>query len=254
MLYCIFQEEICPQTKKHHWQGYVQFKASYTYRQAEAHLGIIPKTAKVRPQLAPKNQQARDYCHKTDSAIPDTVQEFGDFVSSKQGKRTDLDAMARIVIACPDLVKLAESHPGMVFARQKQIKEFIHLMFPSSHREVRVHYYWGVPRSGKSYSARVDFPDIYAVPPINNTLWFSSEYTNQKAILFDDFEYKPAHRQILLRVGDPYPLAVEVKNGFTSAHWTDVVFTSNFPPPNDNAFLSRISVIREFIEPWKKSE
>lgn len=82
--YLCYQTEICPKTKREHLQGFVQFKEKISMRKIKK----IYKSIHIENAKG-TNVQARNYCKKSESAVPNTFVEFGIFVKG-QGQRTDI--------------------------------------------------------------------------------------------------------------------------------------------------------------------
>jgi len=107
--YIIFQEEICPESKRDHLQGYVEFKDKVSLKTAKSILGDPQMHLEVRMGT---QTQAIEYCRKSDSrregAEPVTYGKCG-----KQGNRTDLDAlytMAEQHMTCKEMLQVAQGN------------------------------------------------------------------------------------------------------------------------------------------------
>lgn len=86
MQYMTFQEERCPSTLKHHWQGYVEFKEKISIKAIKE----IMKDNKIHLEIRKGTQkQAIDYVHKLDTRVTDKIYEMGS--KKQQGARNDLD-------------------------------------------------------------------------------------------------------------------------------------------------------------------
>ncbi len=59
--YVIFQREICPESKREHWQGYLELKTQMRMGQVKTLLG--DPAAHLSPRMGTRSQ-ARDYCRK----------------------------------------------------------------------------------------------------------------------------------------------------------------------------------------------
>jgi len=85
--YFIYQEEQCPTTLKHHWQGYIELYNNH--RMSEVKLRLNSKLVHVEPRMG-SQQQAIDYCQKSDTKIGPCVV-YGK--PARPGTRCDLDAI-----------------------------------------------------------------------------------------------------------------------------------------------------------------
>jgi len=89
--YLIYQEEECPTTKRHHWQGYVEFKD--VMRRNEVKKALGEPSAHCEPR-AGTQQQALMYCKKSETRISEPII-FGH--PKRQGSRSDLDGMVDMI-------------------------------------------------------------------------------------------------------------------------------------------------------------
>jgi len=93
--YLVYQEEICPKTKRNHFQGYVEFKKETSYRQAKRILKL-----KKMPHFEARNgtqEQAAVYCKKDDTRKPGGIR--GEHGKLKcQGERSDLISIQEAVL------------------------------------------------------------------------------------------------------------------------------------------------------------
>lgn len=85
--YIVYQKEICPTTKKEHWQGYCELKAQSRYSAIKKMFNDNKLHIEVRKGT---QQQAIDYCKKVETSVEGSMFEWGE--PKKQGKRTDLTA------------------------------------------------------------------------------------------------------------------------------------------------------------------
>lgn len=105
--YMVYQREICPDTKKEHWQGYVEFIKP---KRLSA-LKKILSTAHWEPRKGSRDQ-ARAYCMKDDSRKEGaSTFEIGSFATN-QGKRTDLHVCAEMIKGGKKLMDVANEFPS----------------------------------------------------------------------------------------------------------------------------------------------
>lgn len=85
--YLVYQEEICPKTKRHHIQGYIELTKKV---RASAIKKIFSDSAMHVETRKGTREQAINYCKKEESRVPGTsFHEYGD-PTITQGTRTDL--------------------------------------------------------------------------------------------------------------------------------------------------------------------
>lgn len=103
MAYMIYQQEKAPTTGKLHWQGYVEFKEQTTTKNAKRFLGDSTHLEARKGS----QEQAINYCKKSDTAVPDTMKEQGK--KNRPGGRSDLDSMTECILSgCTTLEILRE--------------------------------------------------------------------------------------------------------------------------------------------------
>lgn len=115
---------------------------------------------------------------------------------------------------------------------------------------IEVKWFWGPTGTGKTREAYKLYPDLYRV---RSPKWWDG-YEGQEVILFDDWRDKDWEYNWMLQLLDIYPLALEVKGGFTKALWKRVIITCPNPPEEvyfhiteDKAqLLRRITSIHKF--------
>jgi len=102
----------------------------------------------------------------------------------------------------------------------------------------------GPTGSGKSFYSRNRFPDAYWKP---RSAWWDG-YAGQKSVIIDEY-YGWLPYDLLLRLGDSYPLSVEVKGGTVNFNSEVIVFTTNKHPCNWYANVYFEAFIRR-VEEW----
>lgn len=98
---------------------------------------------------------------------------------------------------------------------------------PSDLANVTGVWYWGPTGSGKSFSARSDFPDAYMKLP--NKWW--DGYMRQDYVILDDFDKKHDMLGYHLKIwADKYAFPAEIKGSTIRIRPLKVVITSNYHP------------------------
>lgn len=90
--YCVYQTEVCPETKRRHLQGFVQLKNRKRFNTVKLILGHD----QIHLEPVAKNsspQQAANYCKKVDTRVEGPQDEWGELIS--KGARTDLINLKR---------------------------------------------------------------------------------------------------------------------------------------------------------------
>lgn len=177
-------------------------------------------------------EQAREYCRKPDTRVAGPW-EFGDFGSSRQGRRSDLHQVAeRIVGDRPGrLADLALEFPCEYIKYSNGIGRLHFIQLQRNvvpFREVSVSVFYGPPGTGKTRRVMAIVGADYFFLDPDDRAWYDG-YDGQANLVLDDFcGWIRLHQ--LLRILDGYPLRIPVKGGFTWAAWTNVYITSNYHP------------------------
>lgn len=228
--YCIYQHEICPTTKRHHWQGYLELKGDPMRPNALAKLLGHP-TMRLRQRQGPRDK-ARDYCTKDETrADPEEKPtEWGSWEQS-QGHRSDIDEVAEKVKAGVSTKVIATEYSSTYIKYHRGIEALSHAIEePKDWRNVKVHVLWGDTGAGKTRLAIKASKGGYFKlnTNTNGTLWFDG-YRGEKTLILDDF-YGWIRLGELLTLLDGYKYRCQIKGGYTWAQWRYVVITSNTPP------------------------
>ena len=264
--YLVFGRE---QTKDglEHWQGYVEFHREWInqyhithprlkYRDISATLGLSNKTHLERARYdAFANSK---YCKKANQ-----FKTFGEPV--KQGKRTDLDAMARSILSGKKRTReIAEENPS-VWVRNHRAMDRLQSMADAKleRKDVHILWYHGPPGTGKSVSIRKLYPNAYKY--LFDGWW--DGYDGQDTVIIDECTpdmfnatHKPSFWNTLIQDGEPYRAGTKGSHAQIVA--TKFIMISNFTPQQcvarlspvqQEAFLRRIRKIHPVVSPPKIS-
>lgn len=219
--FIVFGIEICPDTGRVHFQGYLQCKKVTNMKQlrelmsevglSNSHLEIAIKDAKTN--IA--------YCEEDG-----VVYRYG--TPLQQGQRRDLEHIKEMVSDGNNLRDIAMAHPGDFIRYHKGIEKYIDVLTEPEmkYEKVEVTVIVGQPGSGKTRYVYEHAKSLYVVPPpFNNTIWFDG-YRDQEDILFDDFDgWVPF--KFMLQLMDGYPMKLPAKGSFVHKRWKRVWITSN---------------------------
>lgn len=252
--YMVFQEELS-RNQTPHLQGYIEFKRTHRMK-------WIKERTSERIHLEKRRgtrDEARDYCMKPGGK---NLVEIGDF-DIGHGHRTDIDKVKEC-FALLDAGKrpcdLLESHPWTVCRYINQINTYMFLQSQKqdAFRRVLVTLITGETGVGKTrYVYERESPnDLFILCNDSaGTTWWDG-YTNQDAILLDDF-YGWIKWGYLLRILDGYPLRVPIKGSHVFVNFTRVYITSNTWPSSwynkvtdgqYHALARRINLGLKFLE------
>ncbi len=223
--YCCYQSEIAPETKRQHFQGYIEFFDDMRMGQVKSVLGDCHLEIRKASRHA-----AREYCRKKETSVPDSFVEFGIWRHSVSRKHRIHDmlkakmSLDAIIEEAPYFyVRCYKGLQSLYSRRQKsKAKEF---------RKLNVLVFVGPTGTGKTERA-MEEPDHFVVPS-GDKLWFDG-YEGESCLIIDDFgnnhETNGIKYSVLLRILDGYELQLPYKGGFIWAMWTKVIITSNTEP------------------------
>lgn len=220
IIYYIYQSEICPTTKRLHYQGYAEFSKPQSMKMIKKlfndntiHLGIRKGN----------QEQAINYCKKKATSVPGSQIEYG--TPTQQGKRNDIKEIIKLPIKT-----IIEDHPEFYLRYNKGINDIKNRSYkPQLRLDIKVILLHGKPGSGKTRYVydNHDIEDIYKLNTNSNgTLWFDG-YDNQSVLLIDDFKGWIKYTELLTLL-DIYPYRCQLKGSYIYANWKTVYITSNY--------------------------
>lgn len=115
--YCIFQRELT-QNGREHLQGYAEFNELVTMAMLRQ---IFNSTVHIERRQGTR-EQARDYCRKADSRVPDTEPFEVGIWETQQGKRNDLDAAIECMLA-EGFDAMVDKFPAVFVKNGRGLKE-----------------------------------------------------------------------------------------------------------------------------------
>jgi len=239
MSYLHFQEEICPSTQRHHFQGFCRFNAQVRMTQAKAKVQSAFRTT-LTPRMCVTNGSVESnirYCSKVDTRVPGTFPTIlGEPPANESnGKPTSTPLICKALLGDrltplqalrdPDIDDKVKSY-ALRYAKtwnyllSSMIEERSLLVDP------KVVVFYGFPRTGKSKLAHEMFPSSYV--KMSGKWW--DGYTGQLSVIYDDFDGSSMCFGDWKRVVDRYPMLVEPKGGSSQLASTVHIITTNVYP------------------------
>lgn len=238
MIYMIYGEEICPDTNKTHWQGYVTLKNQKSLRSMKTLMG-----EKVHLERAKGNtKQNIAYCSKDGK-----VTEHG--TRPEPGRRTDLEAVADMVVDGKSVSEVAEALPVQFIKYHKGIEKLHARMSKPRTWKTKVICHWGPTGSGKTRTA---IEAGAAMVSFENN-FFGGYESGMDTILLDEADKMTIPKGVLLQITDRYPYVANVKGNFTKWNPKTIYMTGILHPSlwfdGGDEWLRRIDSIVEFPRP-----
>lgn len=216
--YFVYQHEICPETKREHWQGFIQLFTPHRYTTINKLLPQLfgshfePKFKKAKPS------ESAAYCKKEESRKPDTVPiEYGQVCD--QGEKTDEEIRDLLEEGVP-VREIAHEHFSTwmrnyraieiysawykpVAPKEYQKEDFTQPLFSSDILKKKSVFIYGPSGIGKTHFAIAHFNNPLVVDDIDKL----KELTKQHdGIVFDDMSFKHIPAEAVIKLVD---LAIE---------------------------------------------
>lgn len=223
-------DEICPSTKRPHWQIFIRFADAKAFKA-------------LQKKLAPRHiemmigtvQQNLKYCTKEKIAF-----EIGK--RPNPGKRTDLEEIKQKIEEGVAEVDIAADHFSKWCVYRRSFEAYRGMLVTPRDFVTEVEIVCGPPGCGKSKYAHEQ--GALFLEYENN---FFLNYNHEEIVCFDDFDGNELPRKLILRLCDRYPLQLNVKGGSKEFVAKKIIFTSNRRPEEwfvyDKAFERRITKI-----------
>ena len=206
--YACGQREVGGVNGTEHDQFYVEFSTTYTL---SAVRGLLPRAHwEVRRGT---KREARDYCRKEETRVPDTQWEIGVWVNNRggrQGAREDLAVIQRRLAEGRTVAEIYEEYPQIAARYPRFVDRAADYATPERTWKTEVKVFKGPTGCGKTRLAHELYPGIWTKPA---GVWFDS-YDRHPHVLIDDFaggrDCGISFRD-LLRFLDRYPMDVPIK-------------------------------------------
>ena len=232
-------QEICPETKRAHIQGWAQFKGHLSRGQAQKRLGLEGSHFEPCKGSCSENDA---YCKK-DGAW----KSCGKFV--EMGQRVDLDEVKAQLDDEAKIEAICDANFGTWLRYANSLREYRQIVQKTKSRGFRsvvVVLLTGATGSNKSRWAHSQAG--YVIKGHSLSWW--DGYDGEECIAIDEYSNDVKITQ-LLSLLDGYQLRLPIKGGFCYARWTKVIITTNLRELHENAsdahraaLARRISVVR----------
>lgn len=254
--YAIFQKERCPETKREHYQGYIEFSQGIKLQPLK--LAFEDDTVHFEGRRGTR-EQARAYCMKADTQL-EAPKEFGEWTQNR-GARVDLQEARTIIMIKrkreelyqdPELDQIMTKFPkwaeNVLQTKKDDIQVDIELyewqknvlvLLDAEPVRRRIIWIWSVsPKTGKStfYDYVSSTRDV--LPGCNNWADLIYAYDKNSIVWFDFTRQQYPCYDILEKISNhSYHLSTKF-NSHRKYVKTHVVVTANIPP-NENVLQER---------------
>ncbi len=235
----IGQLEIAPESKTPHLQGYIELKNPRRLDQIKELVG--GPSGKGRPHIEKRRgtaEQAKTYCQKPDSRATEPEGfyrfEFGQMSDNRgnRAKKQKYDNIAEDIDDGDDLEQLEENYPGTFMMQKDKIidhwieKKGLRDLLPSKDN---VWIFYGKTGTGKTTSAKRQFPEHYRGCWPTGGRWWWPKYRGQEVIILDEFRENLSYQQ-MLSVTDIHGMDIEYKGGNSQNISKKIIITTSREP------------------------
>jgi len=260
--YLGYEYEICPKTKRPHWQGFLYLKQKKKFGGVQK---VLAKTHTGETKYKPINmryckgnfEQNVKYCSKEGGYV-----EFGE--KPKPGARTDLNILRDEIVAGKRVDEIAIELPWHYHMYGRTLSKIEDLTLRKKFRTEMTQGIWiyGPTGVGKSHEAFKDYnPDTHYLLPDDNGWW--DAYKQQDIVIINDFRGKIPYNE-LLQLVDKWPYSVKRRNKepmpfiskkviITSSLHPDQIYINRNAKDNIKQLLRRFEVI-EMNTPYKEDD
>ncbi len=216
--YICWGTEICPETKRKHYQGWFQVINKKRFGGAKK----VCQSKKMHIEACLGSEEQNDkYCQKDN-----VYTRLGEYTI--QGKRTDLDGLKKIIDDGGTLKDIAGENFQAFIQYNRGFQEYKKIVDKSrrkTFRNVKVIHIHGKTGTGKTKRAMAHSDDTYKIQ--GNALKWWDGYDGEETIVIDEYDSQIPCTE-LLGILDGYQLRLPIKGSFTYANWKTVLITSNY--------------------------
>lgn len=244
--YLCFGKEVCPKTKKEHWQGYVE--VDHSMAGTAAMKRIQQPKAHYEASKGDLEDNKR-YCSKDGK-----FEELG--TPGKQGQRIDLEEIAETIKGGKAVRDVLWENP-MAFHQYGRTMEALEKeaerRLPGRKEPMEVWVFYGPGGSGKSTAARKMFPNAFSKSSGSGKWW--DGYAGEEEVIVGEMDFDLGINYWKQLMDEPI-FNIEVKGGMKRFRAKRMIICSNDRPDrwwgwigenHKNAFWRRIKGFKLFL-------
>lgn len=200
MNYLIYGSEICPDTGRHHWQGFVYWKNAKTLKASGKKLHRSHCEG-----MKGSIEQAIDYCKKEGK-----WKEFGK--KPKQGEKKDLDEIKDEIMNGKKVDDIVLESPMIYHQYGRTLNKIEDLAMRKKWRTEMTEgiWYYGKTGVGKSHIAFENYTEVNCYQWVNDGGWWDG-YAQQETVIMNDYRGEIPYN-MLLQLIDKWPIKVRRRN------------------------------------------
>jgi len=218
--YFLSNLEICPSTKKEHYQSYISMTKRYTVCALKKLL--CDNTVHIESCKGSELQNI-EYCKKDGKLY----REFGK--PKIPGDRTDIKKLRNhFKIGKRKLDAIEDDDLLPIVAKYPRLCNDMQLYYaPKRNTMTELYIFWGITGSGKSHRALQEAGDDVYYKPVGSQWW--DGYEQNESVIIEDFRGQLS-LDTILRLVDKYAMRVPYKGGHAQFNTRRVYITSNLNP------------------------
>lgn len=235
--YLVYGFEICPETGRPHFQGYVEFKKSIIRKDVQRLLGL--QNVHFNPRNG-EQMNAIQYCKKGEQSHEEwdkekwdgpnfglnaIVVEEGTPKEDNQGERRDMARIKDRIMSGVNIRTVVMENVAN-YQQLKYAEGLAKYIKPPKRDDIECFWFWGPTGTGKTRTVHELEDDLYGAQ--DDLKWWDG-YFGQEAVIVDDFRGQ-CPLNYLLKVLDRYPMKTQVKSAMTNLEMKRIYITSCKPP------------------------
>ncbi len=236
-------DEICPETKREHQQGWIQLHKQKTLNGVK----LMIKNKRIHLQACNGNEVSNDkYCQKEGK-----FKKYGAYVV--KGQRVDLEKMHSMLLSgekrTSDLAMQKDT--AKTYYRYRggfnYTQQLVDKKASEKFRRLHVTVITGPTGCHKTRNAVERNPGAFKIHG-DEMEWFDG-YDGEKTLIIDEYSNQVKCTK-LLGLLDGYQYRLNIKGGFTYARWDKVVITTNLKKLHETAKQCHQDALARRITYW----